>query len=254
MTGDPAVRDLQTILVKYGYMTEQQVQTGPGILGPKTRDAVSHFLAKKKAKVVLNGTVSTGGAGAGAKGGNVATGGAGTGAKGGTSGSDAKKSPTPLVAQFDPKHKLSAVHPVLADYGHRMYAALVKRGIYIRITDGLRTFAEQDKLYDQGRKTKGDTVTDARGGYSNHNYGLAFDVVPLTNGKVDWKVSEDIWNAIGEEGRRVGLEWGGDWKKRVDRPHFQLPVGLSVEKCLAIYRKGGLPAVWAEADRKLGRS
>ena len=42
--GDPAVRELQAILVRHGYLTEQQVQTGPGILGPKTRAAVDSIL------------------------------------------------------------------------------------------------------------------------------------------------------------------------------------------------------------------
>ena len=253
MSGDPAVRDLQAILVKYGFMTDQQVQSGPGILGPKTRDAVSRVLTTK-AQVVTKNSVTTTGAGVGTKVGTVSTAGTGVGTRGGTSSTNPQNGVTPLAAELDPKNKLSAVHPVLADYVHRMYAALVKRGIHIRITDGLRTFAEQDKLYDQGRKTKGDVVTDAKGGYSNHNYGLAVDVVPLVNGKADYKVSNDIWNIIGEEGRRAGLEWGGDWKKLVDRPHFQLPVGMSVETCLSIFKKSGLPAVWAEADRRLRRS
>jgi hypothetical protein len=239
MSGDPAVRDLQTILVKYGYMTEQQVRTGSGLLGPKTRDAVSRILADK-GKVVTKATVTTAGTG--------------VGTKSGTSSTNPRKSGTPVSAELDPKNKLAAVHPVLADYVRLMSAALVKRGIHIRITDGLRTFAEQDKLYAQGRKTPGKVVTDARGGYSNHNYGLAVDVVPLVNGKVEWNVSDDIWNAIGEEGRRAGLEWGGDWKKLVDRPHFQLRVGIGVEQCLSIFKKGGLSAVWAEANRRLSRS
>jgi peptidoglycan hydrolase-like protein with peptidoglycan-binding domain len=46
-SGDPAVRELQAILVQYGYMTEQQLQTGVGILGPKTRAAVDRLLEGK---------------------------------------------------------------------------------------------------------------------------------------------------------------------------------------------------------------
>lgn len=42
-----AVKELQQILVKYGYMTEEQVKTGPGVFGPKTRAAVSRLLDEK---------------------------------------------------------------------------------------------------------------------------------------------------------------------------------------------------------------
>ncbi|MFY0580491.1 glucosaminidase domain-containing protein [Cystobacter fuscus] len=64
-----AVRELQSLLVKFGYMTEQQVQTGPGILGPKTRTAVARFLSE-------NGRLAPSGTGTATTGGTVAAGGA----------------------------------------------------------------------------------------------------------------------------------------------------------------------------------
>jgi hypothetical protein len=234
--GSPIARDLQQLLVKYGYMTEQQVRTGPGILGPQTRAALSRFMKDKGTEAVKASTPAPIV--------KVAP----------ATGKDAKKgtSKTPVVG-FDPKQKLLAVHPVLAERANRMAAALALRNIPIRLTDGLRTFAEQDVLYAKGRTTHLDQgiVTNAKGGFSNHNYGLAVDVVPLVNGQPNWGVSEDVWKAIGEEGRKVGLEWGGDWKKLIDRPHFQLPVGMDIAKCMSLYKKGGLPAVWAEADARL---
>ncbi|SVE43245.1 uncharacterized protein METZ01_LOCUS496099, partial [marine metagenome] len=39
----------------------------------------------------------------------------------------------------------------------------------------LRTYAEQDDLYEQGRTEPGKIVTNARGGKSWHNFGLAID-------------------------------------------------------------------------------
>jgi hypothetical protein len=45
---------------------------------------------------------------------------------------------------------------------------------------GVRTFAEQDALYAQGRTRKGLRVTNAKGGQSYHNYGLAADCALLT--------------------------------------------------------------------------
>jgi peptidoglycan L-alanyl-D-glutamate endopeptidase CwlK len=94
-------------------------------------------------------------------------------------------------------------------------------------------------------------VTHAAPGLSNHNYGLAVDLVPLVNGRPNWQVALGVWQAIGDEGKRAGLSWGGDWSPIKDYPHFQLPVGLSVQQCLRIYNQGGLPAVWAEVNRRL---
>jgi len=234
--GSAIARDLQQLLVKYGYLTEQQVRTGPGVLGPQTRAALSRFMKDKGTGAAVSSTPKTVVKLPPATGKDVKTGGL----------------KTPVVS-FDPKQKLRAVHPVLAERANRMATALASRGIPIRLTDGLRTFAEQDVLYAKGRTTHLDQgiVTNARGGFSNHNYGLAVDVVPLVNGQPNWSVSEDIWKAMGEEGRKVGLEWGGDWKKLIDRPHFQLPVGMDIARCMSLYKKGGLAAVWTEADAKL---
>lgn len=153
----------------------------------------------------------------------------------------------------DPQGKLATVHPALAARVRQMSAALDRRGVQIRVTSGLRTFAEQDALYAQGRTVPGRIVTQARSGQSNHNYGLAVDIAPVVNGRMDWSVPDATWQIIGEEGRRAGLNWGGDWQGFVDRPHFELPVGLSVQACLKIYQQGGLPAVWAEASRRIAQ-
>jgi peptidoglycan L-alanyl-D-glutamate endopeptidase CwlK len=42
---------------------------------------------------------------------------------------------------------------------------------YVLIS-GNRTYAEQDALYAKGRTTTGPVVTNARAGYSNHNFGI----------------------------------------------------------------------------------
>ena len=151
------------------------------------------------------------------------------------------------------ENRLKKIHPELASRIRTVVAALAQSGINIEIVQGLRTFAEQDDLFRQGRTKKGLVVTNARGGQSNHNYGLAVDVVPFVNGKPNWNAPNSIWMAIGQEGGKLGLEWGGNWKKFIDKPHLQLP-GLSIKQCLTLFRKGGLNAVWAEATRLLGRA
>lgn len=90
-------------------------------------------------------------------------------------------------------------------------------GIPIRVTSGFRSFAEQDKLYAQGRTELGNIVTNAKGGQSLHNYGVAFDV--CFDSKTPY-VGD--WAKIGKLGESIGLEWGGRWASFTDQPHFQL--------------------------------
>lgn len=144
--------------------------------------------------------------------------------------------------------KLSHVHPELAARVRKLIESL---GRDVRVVQGLRTYAEQDKLYAQGRTKPGGKVTNARGGFSNHNFGLAVDLCPFNNGKPDWN-DDAGFNAIGHAARVVGLEWGGDWKKLVDKPHCQLP-GLSIGTCRILYQSGGLAAVWKKASEVIGK-
>jgi peptidoglycan L-alanyl-D-glutamate endopeptidase CwlK len=73
----------------------------------------------------------------------------------------------------------------------------------------------------------GRIVTRARGGYSNHNFGIAFDVT-IFKGSSDPEnartpvFESPLYKAIGALGTDLGLEWGGNWKTIVDEPHFQL--------------------------------
>ena len=58
--------------------------------------------------------------------------------------------------------------------------------ITLRITMGYRTIKEQNDLYAQGRTKPGNKVTNAKGGQSFHNFGLAVDLVELVNGQPNW--------------------------------------------------------------------
>jgi len=119
-------------------------------------------------------------------------------------------------------------------------------GIPIVITQGLRTFAEQNALYEQGRTKPGNIVTNARGGYSNHNFGVAIDFALLTNDgrAVSWDTKLDgnrngkaDWNEVVTLAKALGFTWGGDWKTFLDLPHFEMTFGLST----AQYRAGKCP-------------
>lgn len=133
--------------------------------------------------------------------------------------------------------KLAGVHPVVAAKARQLISLSYKEGINVIITQGLRTIEEQNELYAQGRTRPGKIVTNAKGGYSYHNFGLAFDFALLNDdGSVSWNVNEK-WKRVGTLGKQLGLEWGGDWKDFKDYPHFQLTFGLS----LADLRAGKKP-------------
>lgn len=148
--------------------------------------------------------------------------------------------------------RLAEVNPQLANRIRAMAADLRAQGINVMVVSGYRSFAEQDALYAQGRTKPGNIVTNARGGQSLHNYGLAVDVVPIgANGQPDWNVPNSTWQKIGAAGKRQGMEWGGDWTSFVDRPHFQMTAGRSTSSLLAQYNRNGgnLNEIWRDVNR-----
>jgi hypothetical protein len=147
--------------------------------------------------------------------------------------------------------RLQQLHPALVSAVRAIVADLATQGTTVEVVQGLRTFAEQDELYAKGRTTPGAIVTQARGGESNHNFGLAVDLCPFTNGKPDWNAPMSVWAAIGASAAAHGLEWGGRWKKFIDKPHVELP-SMTVKECARCYQAGGLDAVWAAASQKIG--
>ena len=142
------------------------------------------------------------------------------------------------------QNRLTKVHPRLAKGVTALIEALAAQGLTVEVVQGLRTFAEQDALFAQGRTKPGQVVTQARGGQSNHNYGLAVDVCPFVNGKPQWNDNQGFIR-IGAEAPKQGLQWGGDWKKFIDKPHIQLG-GLTVAQCSTLFKQGGLENVWAK--------
>lgn len=124
---------------------------------------------------------------------------------------------------------IAKLHPLIRDKATNLISEVQNElGVTLRITRGLVTWEQQQKVYDIGRKTEGRIRTKAAPGQSYHNYGLAFDVVHLLKGgkSIDYHSSDDEWwNEIGKIGKAFGLEWGGDWENFVDRPHFQYRAG-----------------------------
>lgn len=108
-------------------------------------------------------------------------------------------------------------------------------GFNVQITSGSRTFAEQDKLYAQGRSVHGAKVTNATGGQSAHNYGVAIDVVVLVDGVCDWNFDtyHKLWSLVQEHLPTIisnnEFFWAGLWTSFREAVHFDLSGGKNFE-------------------------
>jgi peptidoglycan L-alanyl-D-glutamate endopeptidase CwlK len=124
---------------------------------------------------------------------------------------------------------------------------LLGKGARLRFAYVYRSNALQDKLFSQKPK-----VTNAKGGQSIHNYGLAFDIVMLydndgngTFEEASWSMIKDFdkdsiadWKEVTNYFKSKGWEWGGDWKSFKDAPHFQMDYGNTWQILKAKVDKG----------------
>ena len=138
--------------------------------------------------------------------------------------------------------KLEGVHPFIAEKALQLVTKAYDQKIYIIITQGYRTYKEQNELYAQGRTKPGKIVTKAKGGFSMHNHRLAFDyAVASADGKtIYWDEKIDTnkdakrdYYQIGALGKSLGLRWGGDFRSFKDLPHFEYTFGLDIDDLLA---------------------
>ena len=173
------------------------------------------------------------------------------------------------------------LHPVL-----QLKAANLKQlasdrfGLNVIFTDTLRTGAEQDAYYAQGRQdvntvnalrrlanmapitqSANRIITRASKGSSWHEYGLAFDIaiVDPTGRKIVWdntsdwnQDSVDDWAQVGSLGDEVGLEWGGNFTSIYDAPHYQDRMGLTIAYMKANYKPGEIAQVPYETSGSEG--
>lgn len=129
---------------------------------------------------------------------------------------------------------LKGVHPNLVNF----MTELIKISPWdFKITAGVRTAEEQNKLYQQGRTVKGIKVTKVDGYKikSNHQVkydglGYAADIGVIVNGeyKGTWKdfhYYQDIYDTAKKAGllEKYDVEWGGNcWRTFKDAPHWQI--------------------------------
>lgn len=141
--------------------------------------------------------------------------------------------------------RIKLIHPKLREEVETIYKEIcecLQGKTLCRFAYTLRSFAEQDALYAQGRSVLNTKVcTNAKGGQSYHNYGLAVDIVIVLDkdgdGKFEsasWDTKLDFdgdgksdWQEVVAIFKRYGWVWGGEWKF-VDAPHFEKSLGYSI--------------------------
>jgi len=140
--------------------------------------------------------------------------------------------------------KILTLHPLIQTevmgLVQKVNNEILTGGVKMLVTQGLRTFEEQNALYKQRPK-----VTNAYGGQSMHNYGLAFDFCLFQGGKLIWDVAKDFdgdkqpdWMEVVKLFKDNGYTWGGDFRSFKDRPHFEKTFGHTWQQLLELKKSG----------------
>lgn len=132
----------------------------------------------------------------------------------------------------------NGLHPIVEERKNLLVERAEEQGIEVVITEGYRSVAEQDALYRQGRSESGNIVTNAEGGTSYHNYGLAIDFALVNeDGQTIWDLEYDgngdgtsDWMEVVAIAKELDFEWGGDWQNFPDYPHLQMTFGLRIRQ------------------------
>jgi hypothetical protein len=122
---------------------------------------------------------------------------------------------------------LNALHPFFRDRIIALIKACKAKGIELAIVETYRTHAKQHEYKVMGKK-----YTSSGAGRSKHQYGLAIDVVPIVDSVAVWD-NAALWRKIGVTGERLGLRWGGRWRKPYDPGHFEWTGGSSTYSLVA---------------------
>lgn len=148
--------------------------------------------------------------------------------------------------------KLELLRPGIKARAEQVLEACGRQGVDLLIYCTLRTCQEQARLYRQSRtlneiRIKADSlearglgflagvlmdcgpvpgqlgqhVTHAAPGESSHQYGEAWDAVPLVDGKPDWSGTSKAWEVYGLACEGASMEWAGRWVRFRELPHAQ---------------------------------
>lgn len=147
-----------------------------------------------------------------------------------------------IIMETKSIERLHLLHPICRDKALLAYNEAVKAtpvGVHPFIDQTYRTFDESDKLYAQGRTTPGEIVSNAKGGQSWHNYGLALDFHLQINGKDVWDENNASWKVVVNIFKQHGFTWGGDFAGNFkDYPHLEYKHGYTLAQVQELHSKG----------------
>jgi RHS repeat-associated protein len=139
---------------------------------------------------------------------------------------------------------LDSLDPYVANLAAQHLSEMTEEGLDVRLTQGFRTYEVQNGYYAHGRTLPGDIVTNARGGESLHNFGLAYDVGVFDKGQYANRGRDPRYSRAGVLGEGVSdgigaerLSWGGRWGKP-DTPHFEFDGGLPLAEIRRRFEAG----------------
>lgn len=151
-----------------------------------------------------------------------------------------------FIPSLNDEQDLKSLHPHVARKVRKLMEAMSEIGLPCTIVSAYRSFRQQNELYAKGRTADGRIVTQAKGGQSYHNYGLAADLLPLVCAKDrDWAPEHQAWKMLGVLAEKMGFVWGGRFG---DRPHIEYTRGMHYSQLKMWHDEGGLDAVWARLD------
>ena len=140
---------------------------------------------------------------------------------------------------------LDAVYLPFAQKCLTLAANCQKRGVWYYAVSGYRDPKEQDAKYAIGRTQPGKIITNARGGWSWHNWGLAMDFVrdeDMVRVGLQTSWGNKGYEILKEEGLKLGLRVGVPTVPGGDPGHVQDRNPLTLARCRAL---GTREAVWA---------
>jgi len=140
--------------------------------------------------------------------------------------------------------RIDNLHPLIREEVKQLVESIntkiLTSNVKMLVTQGLRTFDEQNALYKKRPK-----VTNAYGGQSMHNYGLAFDFCLVQGGKTIWDTAKDFdndkvsdWMEVVKVFEDAGYTWGGKFRSISDKPHFEKTFGHTWQQLLEIKKAG----------------
>lgn len=175
--------------------------------------------------------------------------------------------------------RLALLCPIFSVRVSALLGALAAEGFELEVVQGLRSWNEQQAIYDKGRTAPGEpcthngvkravgscsmhpfgaTVTPCLPGYSWHNYGLAVDCAPdnpaIPGYQADWNEANPGWKRFADLAKSQGFTVGAQFRTRPDLPHIELTgrfpaglVGTAGDEVRQIFKDGGMEAVWKES-------